>query len=209
MIALVNAMLMFCNYCGAPNPDVASFCNGCGKPIARPSAAAVLPVSEMNSPLLTAASARVGFSPTADRLFASVIGEHAVFPGPHTLSTTAREEFEEGLATEVRKNIENKAMPSSIAAGLLVLILLAAVNMVMACIVGLVAAGIVYKVVTEHLAHKQLDTISNTSDEMLVTRYNEAKADRRAARIRAGIGWAVMAVIGVLVAVAWLASHRE
>jgi hypothetical protein len=200
---------MFCNYCGAPNPDVALFCNGCGKPIARPAAAAVLPISEMNSSPLTAASAKVGFSPTAERLVASVIGEHAVFPGPHTLSTTAREEFEKGLATEVRKNIEDKAMPFSIAAGLLVLILLAAVNMVLACIVGLVAAGIVYKVVSGHLAHKQLDTIRNTSDEMLVTRYNEAKADRRAARIRAGIGWAVMAIIGVLVAVAWLASHRE
>lgn len=29
---------MFCNYCGAPNPDVASFCNKCGKAIARPPA---------------------------------------------------------------------------------------------------------------------------------------------------------------------------
>jgi len=89
----------------------------------------------MNSSPLTAASAKVGFSPTAERLVASVIGEHAVFPGPNTLSTTAREEFEKGLATEVRKNIEGKAMPSSIAAGLLVLILLAAINMVLACIV--------------------------------------------------------------------------
>jgi hypothetical protein len=62
------------------------------------------------------------------------MGEHAVFPGPHTLSTTAREEFEKGLPTEVRKNIEDKAMPSSIAAGLLVV--LAAVNMVLACIAG-------------------------------------------------------------------------
>ena len=200
---------MFCNYCGAPNPDVALFCNGCGKPIARPAAAAVLPISEMNSSPLTAASAKVGFSPTAERLVASVIGEHAVFPGPNTLSTTAREESEKGLATEVRKNIEDKAMPSSIAAGLLVLILLAAINMVLACIVGFVAAGIVYKVVSGHLVHKQLDTIRNTSDEMLVTRYNEAKVDRRAARIRAGIGWAVMAIIGVLVVVAWLASHHE
>jgi hypothetical protein len=134
---------MFCNYCGAPNPDGASFCNGCGKPIARAAAAAVLPVSEMNSPPLTVASARVGFSPTAERLVASVIGEHAVFPGAHTLSTDAREEFEKGLAIEVRKNIDDKAISSSIAAGLLVMILLAAVNMVLACIVGLVAAGVV------------------------------------------------------------------
>jgi len=29
---------MFCNYCGASNPDNASFCNACGKAIARPPA---------------------------------------------------------------------------------------------------------------------------------------------------------------------------
>lgn len=30
---------MFCNSCGAPNPDDASFCSGCGKPLIRPSTA--------------------------------------------------------------------------------------------------------------------------------------------------------------------------
>jgi WD40 repeat protein/ribosomal protein L40E len=29
---------MFCNYCGAPNPDIASFCNRCGKAVVRPQA---------------------------------------------------------------------------------------------------------------------------------------------------------------------------
>jgi WD40 repeat protein len=29
---------MFCNSCGAPNPDTASFCNRCGKPVAQPQA---------------------------------------------------------------------------------------------------------------------------------------------------------------------------
>ncbi len=29
---------MFCNYCGAPKPDIASFCNKCGKAVARPPA---------------------------------------------------------------------------------------------------------------------------------------------------------------------------
>jgi WD40 repeat protein/ribosomal protein L40E len=31
---------MFCNYCGAPNPDAASFCNRCGKAVVRPPAKA-------------------------------------------------------------------------------------------------------------------------------------------------------------------------
>lgn len=142
-------------------------------------------------------------------MVASVLGEQAVSPGPHAFSTTAREEFEKGLATEVRKNIDDKAIPSSIAAGLLVLIMLAAVNMVLACIVGLVAAGITYKVVRDILTHKQLDTIPNISDEMLVTRYNEAKADRRAARTRTAIGWAVIAIIGVVLIIAWVAAQRH
>jgi WD40 repeat protein len=32
---------MFCNSCGAPNPDTASFCNRCGKPVVRPLANAL------------------------------------------------------------------------------------------------------------------------------------------------------------------------
>jgi hypothetical protein len=73
----------------------------------------------------------------------------------------------------------------------------------------LVAAGITYKVVRDILTHKQLDTIPNISDEMLVTRYNEAKADRRAARTRTAIGWAVIAIIGVVLIIAWVAAQRH
>jgi WD40 repeat protein len=39
---------MFCNYCGAPNPDVASFCNKCGKAVVR--AAANAPAQENTVP---------------------------------------------------------------------------------------------------------------------------------------------------------------
>jgi hypothetical protein len=204
---------MFCNHCGAANPDVASFCNGCGKPIARP-VAAPRPISEQftgpksDPSALAAASARTGVSPTAERLVASVLGEQGLSSVPRTLSTIARKEFEKGLETEVRKNIDDKAIPSSIAAGMLVLILLAAFNMVLACIAGLVAAGIAYKVVSEVLTHKQLDTIANISDEMLVTRYNEAKADRRSARTRSAIGWGVITIVAVVFVVAWLAARR-
>lgn len=34
---------MFCNSCGAPNPDDASFCSGCGKPVVGPPRAAPPP----------------------------------------------------------------------------------------------------------------------------------------------------------------------
>jgi hypothetical protein len=34
---------MFCNSCGAPNPDDAAFCSGCGKPVVRPLTAAPPP----------------------------------------------------------------------------------------------------------------------------------------------------------------------
>jgi hypothetical protein len=35
---------MFCNSCGAPNPDDASFCSGCGKPVVGPPMAAPPPM---------------------------------------------------------------------------------------------------------------------------------------------------------------------
>jgi Zn-dependent protease with chaperone function len=43
---------------------------------------------------------------------------------------------------------------------------------------------------------------------MLVSRYNEAKADRRAARTLSTIGWAVIAIIVVIVVIAWVASRQ-
>jgi len=37
---------MFCNYCGKPNPDDASFCNTCGKPLNKPRLQRLSPSSE-------------------------------------------------------------------------------------------------------------------------------------------------------------------
>jgi WD40 repeat protein len=47
---------MFCNYCGAPNPDTASFCSACGKPVVRP-ARAVAPTAAPSAPLMPPTSA--------------------------------------------------------------------------------------------------------------------------------------------------------
>jgi WD40 repeat protein/ribosomal protein L40E len=44
---------MFCNFCGAPNPDTASFCNKCGKPVVRPQVHA--PIQERAAPDAVAA----------------------------------------------------------------------------------------------------------------------------------------------------------
>jgi hypothetical protein len=59
------------------------------------------------------------------------------------------------------------------------------------------------------LESKYLRPIADYSDEMLVTRYNEAKAERRAARTRSVIGWAVIAIIFALLFIAWLAARFE
>jgi Tol biopolymer transport system component len=40
---------MFCNYCGAPNPDVASFCNKCGKAVVRVAASTLAQESALPS----------------------------------------------------------------------------------------------------------------------------------------------------------------
>ena len=44
---------------------------------------------------------------------------------------------------------------------------------------------------------------------MLVARFNEVKADRRAARMRAAIGWAVVVIIAVLLTILFLAAGRQ
>lgn len=169
-----------------------------------PEFAPVRPISELFAapPLSPAPPVPLSASPTAARLLASVLN-------PGTLSPQARTEFEQGLSAEVQKSIDNKAIPSSLVAGGLTLILVAGLNMVAALVAALVVTGMVYKVVKEVLEHKHLHPISDMSDEMLVTRYNEAKADRRAARTRTAIEWAVIIVVGVLLLIVWAAARSR
>jgi hypothetical protein len=56
-------------------------------------------------------------------------------------------------------------------------------------------------VVKTALGNKYLAPIIGYSDEMLVARYNEAKADCRTARTRSAIGWAAFAIIGVILVI--------
>jgi len=126
-----------------------------------------------------------------------------------TLTLAARTEFTDGLTVEVRRQIEDKCFPGAIAAWIMTLIAIARFSMVLALVLAFVVAGIVFKVVKAILEDKYLRPIAGLSDEMLVNRYNEAKADRRAARTRTAISWAVIAIIAVLLAVAWLAAHHQ
>ena len=135
--------------------------------------------------------------------------EAAAIPGAKTLSDKGRIEFISGLEVEVNRQIEDKATPASLVVGGLVVILIAKFNMAVAFILGFITAGIAFKIAKAILQDKYLRPIYDFSDEMLVTRYNEAKADRRAARTRTAISWAVIVVIAVVIAIAWFAAHRQ
>lgn len=198
---------MFCNYCGAPNPDVASFCNKCGKAMAGTPAIAPVQAQPITHVTETPPPASLS-TPTPTALASSMRQEtHAAIGG--TLTPAARIEFTDGLTAELRHQIEDKCFPGAIAAWIITLIAVARFNMVLAFVMAFVLAGIVFKVVKAILEDKYLRPIADLSDEMLVTRYNEAKADRRAARTRTAISWAVIAIIAVLLAVGWLAAHRQ
>jgi hypothetical protein len=155
-----------------------------------------------------APSAPSAFSPTAEALVASVLGEAGV-PVGRTLTDKARSEFISGLEVEVNRQIEDKCFPVSIAAWILTLILIARFNMIIAFIFAFVVGGIVFKITKAILQDKYQKPIYNLSDEMLVARYNESKADRRAARTRTAISWAVIVIIAVVAAIVWLAAQRH
>lgn len=186
-------------------------------------AAAAAPAAPVGAPVPPSSQAPNKRSPTAERLLAQTLGEFeadtvqataaparsAADPVQRTLSPADRKEFEAGLTAEVRKKIDDKAMPASLIAGGLILILLARVNIAAAFIAGFIAAGITYKVVKDFFANRDLSAIPNLSDQMLVSRYNEAKSDRRAARTRSAIGWAVILIVGVVLLVAWAALRSR
>ncbi len=155
-----------------------------------------------------APSARPTTSPTAEALMASVLGEPAI-PAGRTLTEKARTEFIAGLEVEVNRQIEDKCFPAAIAAWILTLILIARFNMILAFVFAFVIGGITFKIVKAILQDKYQKPIYSLSDEMLVARYNESKADRRAARTRLAISWAVIIIVAVVVAALWIAAHRQ
>ena len=82
-------------------------------------------------------------------------------------------------------------------------------GIVIGLVMAFVVAGIVTKIMNVFLEDKWVRPIPDLSDEMLVNRYNEAKADRRAARTRTAISWAVIAIIVVVLIIAWVAAQRH
>jgi hypothetical protein len=203
---------MFCNSCGVSNPDGASFCSKCGKPVAQAPAS----VSVQTQPVAAQPIAYVARTSTvappsmpAPVVLASPIRQETHAPIAGTLTPAARVEFRDGLTVEVRRQIDDKCIPAAMVAGIITLIAIARFNMTVAFVSAFVVAGIVFKIVKAILEDKYLRTVANLSDEMLVNRYNEAKADRRAARTRTAISWAVIAIIAVVLAVAWLAARSQ
>jgi len=245
---------MFCNFCGAANPDVASFCSKCGKAIERPPGAAAVAAPPAAAQPVAAQS--VAGQSTAAKLIADVLNSPPAEPvaaqpsaagsvtyvlqTPYAapastpaavvpvagvrqeafagaLTPAARTEFREAYAKEVGRQIDDKCIPASIAAGIAALIGVARFTIpefgekngaLFAVVLAFVVAGVVSKIVKSVLEDKYLRPIANLSDEMLVARYNEAKADRRAARTRTAISWAVLAIIAVILLVAWAAARR-
>lgn len=211
---------MFCNFCGAPNPDASAFCNKCGKAIAATAAAAPVQAQPIAHQLETAPLAVPTVAPPiapATPLRQEVVPSIAISTGG-ALTPTARAEFTSELTAELGRQVEDKCYPATIAAWLGTLIIVwgmtitwlgAQAGIVVALIAAFAVAGMVFKFVKAYLEDKYVHPVGGFSDEMLVTRYNEAKADRRAARTRTSIGWAVFAIVGVLLVIAWLAARHQ
>lgn len=192
--------------------------NGPWQPLGKlPEFAPVRPISELfqsaaaQQPPPAAkvvASRQKSVSPTAERLLASVLNDDAQ-AGAGPPPSPARLEFSQALFKETEKLIENKCFPWAISVGGLTLILLARFNIILALVAAVIMAGITFKVVKLVLESKYLDPIEKMSDEMLIARYNELKADARAAKTRSAIGWAVIIVVAVIVFIAWAALRSH
>ncbi len=131
----------------------------------------------------------------------------------------ARAQFTEGLVAEVNRQIQDKVIPAGLAAWIFTLVIVAhftitwfgtRTGLIIAIVMAFVSAGgIVSPIVKGALESKYLRPIADLSDEMLVNRYNEAKADRRAAGTRTAISWAVIAIIVVVLIIAWVAAQHH
>lgn len=209
---------MFCNYCGASNPEGSFFCSVCGKAIARQPAneasqqmvaprlapspsqvIATLPVtSPSNAPEGTALPQREAFSPKIAAPHPPIVPIASDTSKEGVLTESARAQFVDGLVAEIRQKISDKPIGWACVVFILTLVLLAGINKIFALVSALGGAGLVFKYVKDSLEKKYLQPIFAYSDQMLVARYNEVKADRRAASTRAAIWWAVIILLGVI-----------
>jgi len=184
-----------------------------------------LPATKMEPPVAPHPSNRRSASPTAHRLLSEALvgleltqtereevmeglaAETRRDEGP--LTPEARAEFRDGLTAEIRKNIGDKPIIWACVVWILVIVLVAGLNKILALVLASGGAAMVFKFVKVALEKKYLQPIHGYSDEMLVARFNEVKADRRAARMRAAIGWAVVVIIAVLLTILFLAGGRQ
>ena len=125
------------------------------------------------------------------------------------LTDAARAEFVDALVAEIRQKIGDKPIAWACVEFIITLIFVAGFNKILALVLASVGAGLVYKFVKDYLEKKYLQPILGYSDQMLVTRYNEVKADRRAAGTRAAIWWAVIILMGVIFAILLFSARRQ
>lgn len=188
---------MFCNYCGASNPDDSSFCNACGKTIARPPAHESLPqelapVSASSPQGVVTAAVRLntaGWTAAPQRqevpleiapLSPNVATIATGTSSQGTLTEAARAQLVEALVTEIRRKVEDKTYIWAGVSFTAAFLLVAGINKVLAPGVALVGAGLVFKFVKDALEKQYLRPIVEYSDQMLHARLNEAIADRNA-----------------------------
>ena len=186
----------------------------------------LLPATKTEPPAPPRSPGRASASPTALRLLDEALNdgtltqaerkevvEELITPEPRgdhgSLTPAARTEFREGLSAEIHKNIGDKPIIWACVVFIVTLALVAGFNKLVGLVLAVVFAGVVYKFVKETLEKEHLQPIAGYSDEMLVARYNEVKADRRAASTRAMIGWAVIVIIGVILTILWLAARQQ
>ena len=220
---------MFCNYCGASNPDGSSFCSACGKAIARPSAnesstrgvapsispshSQVVATVPVTSPIHTSGGTvlpqREEFPPKIAAANPPVLSVATVSSNEGVLADGARAQFVDALVAEIRQKIGDKPIAWACVVFIITLVLVAGFNKILAFVLASVGAGLVFKFVKDSLEKKYLEPIFGYSDQMLVARYNEAKADRRAAGTRAAIWWAVIILIGVIFAILLFSTRRQ
>ena len=140
---------MFCNYCGASNPNEASFCNKCARAIARP------PARESSPPEV---------APTVPLSSPHVVATTTGTSNQGTLTESARMQFVDGLIAEIRRNIEDKPIIGACITGILILVVVAGFSKILALVLASVGAALHSNLLRrpwkKNICSRSLDTVT-------------------------------------------------
>ena len=141
-------------------------------------------------------------------MFCVGISASAVISGDGPLTPVARAQFLDELVAEGRKQVADKAGYFGFPAGVIAFVILARFGLLVAAIGAFVAMALGWKAGEVFFENKYLDPIGSYSDQMLVARYHESKADLRAAGARTTLWRVVFVVVAILLLIGWMASRR-